>query len=454
MAPAKRGSAFIVITEDPQQDRGKRLSEVRSHLAKERHRSRRGKDHLVVHGKGGQAFMVQEDTLSLMPKEIVVRHKSPPLASSAIGYRRMQKFMHEYVLYGHQVHPFFSHVINAAVSHTALMSTKILNASAWDDLNTEGQVSDLTLQQHVITRKLLGQVLEDVELACSEPTLAALVATLLFDMVNDLRDIFVYDLKVMHQLMTMRGGLNNMGFEGHVKSSLLVIEQLQRVVEIPPYASFSAQFSPGTDLDIPPSASIDVALLTLGMEPASPSEWNGINRLIPVLSSFYEDVLLSTREAHCRTGLGLDCRLAVQKTTPLFDTPRLYDQIQHDDNRIPALLQAIMIMERTHHATSDTEIAGLADAIAYLKDLLQATDLDNCWTPLSGALIWCLSIGARRSFPGAVRKWFVMQTARVSCAIAMNRPDAVVRCLRVVVEGLDGADFCRRNRYPPHFSET
>ncbi|KAK5790074.1 hypothetical protein VI817_007361 [Penicillium citrinum] len=89
--------------------------------------------------------------------------------------------MHEYVLYGHQVHPFFSHVINAAVSHTALMSTKILNASAWDDLNTEGQISDLTLQQHVITRKLLGQVLEDVELACSEPTLAALVATLLFD---------------------------------------------------------------------------------------------------------------------------------------------------------------------------------------------------------------------------------------------------------------------------------
>lgn len=89
--------------------------------------------------------------------------------------------MHQYVLYGHQVHPFFSHVINAAVSHTALMSTKILNASAWDDLNTEGQVSDLTLQQRTITRKLLGQVLEDREVAYSEATLAALVATLLFD---------------------------------------------------------------------------------------------------------------------------------------------------------------------------------------------------------------------------------------------------------------------------------
>ena len=91
MAPAKGGFSFIVITEDPQQDRGKRLSEVRSHLAKERHRSRRGKDSLVVHGKGDQAFLMQEHDLSLMPKEILVRHKSPPLASSAIGYRRMQK---------------------------------------------------------------------------------------------------------------------------------------------------------------------------------------------------------------------------------------------------------------------------------------------------------------------------------------------------------------------------
>lgn len=89
--------------------------------------------------------------------------------------------MHQYVLYGHQVHPFFSHVIYAATSHTALMSTKILNASAWDDLNTEGEVSTLTLQQCAITRKLLGHVLEDRELACSEPTFAALVATLLFD---------------------------------------------------------------------------------------------------------------------------------------------------------------------------------------------------------------------------------------------------------------------------------
>lgn len=187
-----------------------------------------------------------------------------------------------------------------------------------------------------------------------------------------------------------------------------------------------------------------MAVFTLGIEPESLDEWNDINRLIPVLSGLYESVRASTQKAHYATGTGLDCRLAVQNLKPFMETVLLDNQLQHGDTRIPALLQATMIMERSHHATSDAEVAGLSDAIAYLKDLLQSTDLDNCWTPLSGALIWCLAIGARRSLPGAVRKWFVMQTARVSCAIAMNQPDAVVRCLRVVLEGLDGADNCRR----------
>lgn len=98
MATANGRAAFIVITEDPQQDRGKRLSQVRSHLAKERHRSRRGNDRLGVHSNGSsdsQDFRTPtpESALSLIP-EIPVRHKSPPLASSATGYRRMQKCEH------------------------------------------------------------------------------------------------------------------------------------------------------------------------------------------------------------------------------------------------------------------------------------------------------------------------------------------------------------------------
>ena len=89
--------------------------------------------------------------------------------------------MYEYVHFSHQIHPFFSTVICAAVSHPALMSSKILNASAWDDLNIAGEISVLTLQQCAITRRLLKDSLSEDEEACSDVTIAALVAVLLFD---------------------------------------------------------------------------------------------------------------------------------------------------------------------------------------------------------------------------------------------------------------------------------
>lgn len=47
-------------------------------------------------------------------------------------------------------------------------------------------------------------------------------------MVNDQRDVFIYDLKVTHHLIGMRGGINNLGFEGHIKGSLLVYEILRQ----------------------------------------------------------------------------------------------------------------------------------------------------------------------------------------------------------------------------------
>jgi len=89
--------------------------------------------------------------------------------------------MYQYVHCSHQIHPFFATVICAAVSHPALMSSKILNASAWDDISTNGHISDLTYQQCNITRRLLSQSLEDREVALSDMNIAALIAILLFD---------------------------------------------------------------------------------------------------------------------------------------------------------------------------------------------------------------------------------------------------------------------------------
>lgn len=83
----------------------------------------------------------------------------------------------------------------------------------------------------------------------------------------------------------------------------------------------------------------------------------------------------------------------------------------------------------------------MAYAIAHLKHLLHQTDIDGFWGPLPGALIWCLAIGVRLSQPGSIRKWFMMQIQRTSCAMAQDGCEKVIQCLRTVLVGLDGAQI-------------
>lgn len=61
------------------------------------------------------------------------------------------------------------------------MSVKILNASAWDDISKTGMISDVTLQQRGITLDLLNSSLANVDEACSDVNIAAMVAYLSFD---------------------------------------------------------------------------------------------------------------------------------------------------------------------------------------------------------------------------------------------------------------------------------
>lgn len=108
------------------------------------------------------------------------------------------------------------------------------------------------------------------------------------------------------------------------------------------------------------------------------------------------------------------------------------------DARIPALLQTIQIL-RWHSAGSLDSLDVFSHVLFDLKSLLKNTDLEGFWNFLPGALIWCLTIGVRLSPAGPLRTWFLMQTTRVSCTMAMHHPDAVLRTMQTVLEGLDGA---------------
>jgi phospholipase/lecithinase/hemolysin len=89
--------------------------------------------------------------------------------------------MYDYVHPGTGLHKFFLSIIYAAINHPALMSAKILSASAWDELNTTEHISSITMQQSNITRELLNGALTNREQCFSDVTVAALLSLLLFD---------------------------------------------------------------------------------------------------------------------------------------------------------------------------------------------------------------------------------------------------------------------------------
>lgn len=88
--------------------------------------------------------------------------------------------MYEFVQFSQHLHPFFSTVVCVSVLNPAMMSSKILNASAWDDLNLTGEVGGLTLQQGGITRRLLNDSINAGN-PWDNVAVATLVAIIVFD---------------------------------------------------------------------------------------------------------------------------------------------------------------------------------------------------------------------------------------------------------------------------------
>ena len=56
-------------------------------------------------------------------------------------------------------HPFFSSVVQWATSNVHFASTKLLNASGWDDILESGELSIWTNRQRFISMRLLNDAL-------------------------------------------------------------------------------------------------------------------------------------------------------------------------------------------------------------------------------------------------------------------------------------------------------
>jgi hypothetical protein len=78
-------------------------------------------------------------------------------------------------------HPFYQNIIPWTVENPALMSVKILNASAWDDINETGRISPWSFHQRSVSLKLLHDLLSQLQHACSDVTIATLQGLLGFE---------------------------------------------------------------------------------------------------------------------------------------------------------------------------------------------------------------------------------------------------------------------------------
>lgn len=78
--------------------------------------------------------------------------------------------------------------------------------------------------------------------------------------------------------------------------------------------------------------------------------------------------------------------------------------------------------------------------IHQLRSLLLESNVDAYYGPLPGALIWCLVVGARKSPPGSVRKWFLMQLTRITSPSALDNPVEVASNFYMILAGLDAVE--------------
>lgn len=280
-------------------------------------------------------------------------------------------------------------------------------------------------------------------------------------LVSEDESAFLTDKKGIEGIVSIRGGPENLGFEGHLGNSLLVyavsipwlyyvcdfmlilksnsIELLQKVARIGIYYNGHPISKSMQSLL---SYALDLRVFTFGRVSGDIAEARRSHYFLNFLGDVYQMVRLS-RQWHLYPN---DTSTFRQCSTHLAD---IYDflvtthqsvevsSLQDTDPRLRAVLNASLLFAWSGFASDKADSVNIPLAIYELQALLRQTDIDGFWGPLPGALIWCLAIGARLSKPGPVRKWFIMQTTRVTCALAMEECDLVLWCLEEILAGLD-----------------
>ncbi|KAH8811316.1 hypothetical protein F5884DRAFT_781762 [Xylogone sp. PMI_703] len=428
MADRVEDPPFVVITGHPERGHGARLSQVRSIMTKRYHR-RHQRPKKSPKGNGVRFSVGSTKSVSLIsnsiPREVGFYLDPSRYFWHQPFFMRIQKFVYQHL---HDYNPFFHLVLPASITHVPLMSVKILNASAWDDLSRAGRISDITFHQRNITLKLLNDSLSNPDEASSDANIGAMISYNSFNFINDDQPAFEHHQRGIKRLVQLRGGPDELGFNGHLKNCLSIFEELPRILRCMPNSKLPS-------LDIPlPSIPADFSMFTFQNQKENNLKGIISSDLIELLSKFYQIVVLSAdlSEAHM-----------LERWTTMWESVAIYNYSTTtvDNVRSQALVCAIFLFSHPSITSNDGIFTNRSWLIPHFQMLLQQTDVDMNWGPLPGALIWCLLVGARRSPPGLARKWFLMQIVRLIVPLALDRTEVMLRNFRLILAGLDAMDL-------------
>lgn len=172
---------------------------------------------------------------------------------------------------------------------------------------------------------------------------------------------------------------------------------------------------------------------------------------IRLLSDFYQLVVLSLRYHQASAYQFVQARDPNQQEiltrwqflrynlTSLKSIPFHRDSDSFDG----VLLHAILLFASPNdHAHVQGQKNDVQESVYELRSLLSQSKLDIYQSPLPGALVWCLIVGARRSLAGSVhRKWFMMQLIRIAAPLALHDDSVeVINSLNLILAGLDAVE--------------
>lgn len=166
--------------------------------------------------------------------------------------------------------------------------------------------------------------------------------------------------------------------------------------------------------------------------PCQKNSWPGLSTL-RLLSNFYQMVTFSIRYSVLSADLTYREHMLSQWYTLRDRIITLNSDPRFQETKLDSILQKAIHL----FVSDELDSQSRHRLVDELRLLLLEFRIEIYGSSLLGALIWCLVVGARRTSPGNVRKWYMMQLMRISCPLSLDYYTEVSNNLNVILTGLD-----------------